>query len=242
MNRFLHGVMRAVVESFPLPEPILEIGSYQVAGQESLGDLRPLFAGRNYIGMDIRPGPGVDLVGNVEALELPDASIGTVIALSTFEHVQRFWLGFEEVYRVLRPDGVFVVSVPFNLHVHNFPSDYWRFTAEALEMLLAEQYPTRLIGQQGPKTKPHNVWAVGFRSRTTSERLSRFEECMRRYAREPLPWGRRIRYWLGRLVAGRRPFTPWLDRERWQVQWKENPVDEQHAVADATARGVGVHR
>jgi SAM-dependent methyltransferase len=247
MNCFLHGVARAVAESFPLPGPILEIGSYQVAGQEAIGDLRSLFPGRDYLGLDMRPGPGVDLVGNVEALDLPDASVGTVLAFSTFEHVKHFWRGFDEVRRVLRPDGVFVLSVPFNLHLHGYPSDYWRFTAEALEVLLADHYPSRLLGQQGPKTKPHNVWAVAFRSRTAPDQLTTFRERLKLHAHEPMPWTRRLRYWLGRLVAGRRPFTPWFDRDRWSIEWKETPTYEQvpckrSSFADASAGGLGLHR
>ena len=34
MNHFLNGVARAVAETFDLPEPILEVGSYKVEGQE----------------------------------------------------------------------------------------------------------------------------------------------------------------------------------------------------------------
>ena len=78
MNRFLHGVARAVTETFDLPEPILEIGSYQVAGQEEIANLRSLFPGKEYIGIDARPGPGVDVVADVEELPFSDASIGTV--------------------------------------------------------------------------------------------------------------------------------------------------------------------
>src|SRR5215471_18498684 len=76
MNRFLHGVARAVAETFDLPEPIVEIGSYQVPGQEQIAELRGLFPGKEYIGIDVRPGPGVDLVEDVQALTLPDASVG----------------------------------------------------------------------------------------------------------------------------------------------------------------------
>ena len=39
MNRFLNGVARAFAETFDLPGPILEIGSYQVPGQEEIADL-----------------------------------------------------------------------------------------------------------------------------------------------------------------------------------------------------------
>src|SRR5262245_59609970 len=91
MNAFIHGMVRAVAATFDLPGPVLEVGSYQVEGQRPLSDLRPLFPGRAYVGLDARPGPGVDLVGDVEDLPQPDASVGTVLAVCTFEHVPRFW-------------------------------------------------------------------------------------------------------------------------------------------------------
>src|SRR5262245_38886366 len=106
MNHFLHAVTRAIIEPFDLPGPILEIGSYQVAGQEQIANLREFFPNKPYVGLDLRPGPGVDLVASVEALPQRDASVGTVLALSTLEHVRCFWRGFEEIRRVLRPDGV----------------------------------------------------------------------------------------------------------------------------------------
>jgi len=222
MNQFLGGTMRAIAESFHLPEPILEIGSLQVEGkgQADTINLRGLFPGKAYTGVDFRAGPGVDCVANVEALPQKDASVGTVIALSTFEHVKRFWLGFQEIERVLRPDGVFVVATPFYFHIHAYPSDYWRFTTEALDSLLTG-YPLRLLGQHGAERRPANVWAVAFReaSRTpTKDDLELYRAKMDAYAREPLPWHRRLRYQMGRAVCGRRPFAPHLDRERWTVE------------------------
>src|SRR5437879_4706837 len=123
MNQLLHGVARAMIESFTLPGPVVEIGSYQVEDQEELINLRQFFPGRQYLGLDIRPGPGVDVVASVEDLPLPSGFAGTVLAFSAFEHVQRFWVGFEEVHRVLRPDGVFLLCCPFYFHQHCYPSD-----------------------------------------------------------------------------------------------------------------------
>ena len=40
----------------------------------------------------------------------------------------------------------------------------------------------------------------------------------------PLPLLRRWRYQLGRLLCGRRPFAPWLDRERWQCRLLNQPI------------------
>jgi SAM-dependent methyltransferase len=220
MNRFIHGVVRAIVESFPLPEPVLEIGSYQVEGQEEVAELRSLFPGRDYLGVDMRPGPGVDLVADVEALPQPDASVGTVLALNTFEHVPHFWRGFDEIHRVLRPDGALVVSCPFHFHIHAYPSDYWRFTPEALEVLL-EKYPSRVLGWHGPPRRPVGVWAVAFREArppVTAEQFERYRRLVAAYAREPLDWRRRLRYTVGRWLCGSRPFAPYLQHERWESE------------------------
>jgi SAM-dependent methyltransferase len=220
MNAFLHGVARAVAETFDLPGPILEIGSYQVDGQEAIAELRSLFPGKEYVGLDMRPGPGVDLVADVEALPHADASVGTVIAMSTFEHVPRFWRGFEEVHRVLRPEGALLVSCPFYFHIHAYPCDYWRFTPEALEILL-QGYPHRLLGWHGPRTRPANVWALAFREAHPGfapEQLRRHEQLLRRHARQPLGWRRGLRYRVGRWLCGSRPFAPYLDRERWEIE------------------------
>ena len=225
MNHFLRGVARALAESVTLPDPILEIGSYQVEGQDDLVDLRGLFPGRPYVGVDYRPGPGVDCVASVEALPQPDASVGTVIAFSLFEHVERFWVGFEEVHRILRPDGVFLVSCPFYFHEHGYPSDYWRFTPRAFQFLLAK-YPTRILGWNGPERRPLHVWAAAFReasARPTPEQFARYRALLGRYAREPLPAGRRLLYQVGRVLCGRRPFAPYLDRDLWETELQTTP-------------------
>ena len=219
MNLFLRGLVQSVVESFSLPDPVLEIGSYQVDGQENIINLRQLFPGKTYHGLDIREGPGVDIVGSVEQLDMPDASLGTVLALSTFEHVQHFWKGFDEVYRVLRPDGALIVCCPFYFHVHAYPSDYWRFTPEALKLML-EKYPNKIIGWHGPKTRPANVWAIAFREEHpgfTPEQYQKYQSLMNKYAHQPLPWMRKMRYLLGRVLCGRRPFAPYLDRNSWET-------------------------
>lgn len=219
MNRFLQGVARAVAETFDLPGPILEVGSYQVPGQEALADLRALFPGREYTGLDVRPGPGVDVVADVEALPQADASVGTVLAMNTFEHVPRFWRGFAEVRRVLRPDGALLVSCPFYFHIHGHPGDYWRFTPQALEVLL-EDYPSKLLGWHGAAKRPAGVWALAFRAGRPAigaAEFDRYRALLGGYARLPLPRGRRLRYRLGRWLFGRGPFAPYLDRERWET-------------------------
>ncbi len=218
MNHFIHGVTRAICETFTLPDPIVEIGSYQVEGQHKLANLRSLLPGRNYRGIDMRPGPGVDCIANVERLPQPDRSVGTVLALNTFEHVKCFWRGLDEVYRVLRPDGVFILSTPFHFRIHAFPHDYWRFTPAAYETLL-ERYPSKIIGWHGARHRPANVWAIAFREAApviASSQFAQYRRLTASYAREPeTSWTRRLRYRLASLLCGRGPFAGYMERNRW---------------------------
>jgi SAM-dependent methyltransferase len=224
MNEFLNGVARAVAETFDLAAPILEVGSYQVAGQAEIADLRGFFISKDYLGIDARPGPGVDQVADVEALPYADGSFATVIAMNTFEHVPHFWRGFEEVYRVLRSDGALFISCPFYFHIHDHPSDYWRFTPEAIELLL-RPYPAKILGWQGPRKRPASVWALAFRedrAPITSQQFERYRTLLSSYARQPQSRRRQWRYGLGRYLFGRGPFAPYLDQERWETRWQTN--------------------
>jgi SAM-dependent methyltransferase len=216
MNAILRGLVRSAAETFTLPGPILEIGSFQVAGQEAVADLRTLFPGRLYLGMDVRPGRGVDLLANVEALPFADRSVGTILAVSTLEHVPRFWRAFDEMHRVLRPDGALLVACPFYFHLHAHPHDYWRFTPEALELLLGP-YPSKIVGWHGPAERPANVWALAFREarpQIHADEFRVYQARVQHYARMPLPWNRYLRLQLGRLLFGRGHFAPYLEREQ----------------------------
>jgi SAM-dependent methyltransferase len=226
MNPLLRGVALAVTETFTLLEPIIEIGAYQVPGQEEQIDLRSLFPGRDYRGIDIREGPGVDLVGDVEDLPFDDGSIGTVIALNTFEHVRRFWRGFEEIRRVLRPDGSLFVSCPFNVMIHNHPSDYWRFTPEAFSVLL-EDYPQRVMGWHGPEERPENIWCLALREECPAispEQFARYRAHLPRPGVWPL---RRQRRWRYRLFD-------WIDRRRWCAPLTERERITTELIGDAS--------
>ncbi|HTU90965.1 MAG TPA: class I SAM-dependent methyltransferase [Gemmataceae bacterium] len=244
MNAILRGLVRTVSETFTLPGPILEIGSYQVTGQEGVADLRTLFPGRTYQGVDIRPGLGVDLLANVEELPYAAGSIGTILAISTLEHVPHFWRAFDEMHRVLRPDGALLVACPFYFHRHAHPNDYWRFTPEALEMLLAP-YPSKIVGYHGPPARPANVWGLAFREDRPSisaEEYNLYQTRLHHHARMPLPLTRYLRLQLGRFLFGPGHFAPYLQREHLGNKCLNQAVEPPRSHAEHGNEGVEIRK
>jgi len=156
--------LRICSETLPTPEPIYEFGSLQVLGQEGYADMRCLFSNKRYVGADIREGPGVDTILDLHNIDLPEKSVGTAIILNTLEHVERPWTALEQVHRVLIPDGTIIVSVPFKSRIHDFPSDYWRFTPECLKNLL-RVFPNSFVSWAGDESRPHTVVGIGYSRR-----------------------------------------------------------------------------
>jgi SAM-dependent methyltransferase len=159
MRDNVKDVARLVGKTEGLQEPIVEVGSFQVPGQEEYADLRPLFLGREFIGCDMRTGPGVDRIENVHEMTFDDASVGTLLMLDTLEHVANCHRAMAEAHRVLKPGGLVTIVSVMDFAVHLHPSDYWRFTPQAFELLL-EPFSPRWVFMQGNPFCPHTV--IGF--------------------------------------------------------------------------------
>jgi SAM-dependent methyltransferase len=189
---------RLVAETLDCPGPVFEFGSYQVEGQEGYANLREVFPGKSYVGCDMRPGPGVDRVEDVTEINLKDGAAGTVLCIETFEHVFEVRRAFDEVFRVLRPGGVFVITTPLNFRIHGYPDDYWRLTPNCLRRLISS-YAARMSGYQGHFAFPHTVMGVGIKepapasSRVRLEKLvSGYHEWLRQ-TESSLPRGEKLR-------------------------------------------------
>lgn len=64
-----------------------------------------------------------------EALPLADATYDVVISLNTFEHLRHDGFALQEMLRVLKPGGQFLIIVPFLHGVHGRYGDFHRHTA-----------------------------------------------------------------------------------------------------------------
>jgi ubiquinone/menaquinone biosynthesis C-methylase UbiE len=79
----------------------------------------------------------VDLVGNAHELPFDEASFDHVLCLEMLEHDEQFWVSIGEMKRVLRRGGSLVITTRgFHFPRHDYPSDYYRFSPEALTRLM----------------------------------------------------------------------------------------------------------
>jgi len=84
---------------------VLEVGSLNINGS-----VRQHFGGGQYIGLDVGPGPGVDVVCQGQAYGAPDGSFDVVISCECLEH-NPFWREtFENMLRLCRPGGLVIMT------------------------------------------------------------------------------------------------------------------------------------
>jgi SAM-dependent methyltransferase len=110
-----------VSRTLPIVEPVFEFGSLQVPGQVGFANLRPLFSSLVYVGCDMQEGPGVDRVLNLHNIDLPSESVGSVLCFDTLEHVEYPRKALDEIHRILKPDGIAVISSVMNFPIHVLP-------------------------------------------------------------------------------------------------------------------------
>jgi SAM-dependent methyltransferase len=173
MREAIKQFVEIFAESLPVSEPIYEFGSLQVPGQEGFANLRPFFAGKEYVGCDMQEGPGVDRVLNLHDIDLPAEIAGTVLALDTFEHVELVRKAVQEIHRILKPGGVLVASSVMKFPIHDYPYDYWRFTPEGFKSLL-KPFDSAFVDIAGDEQFPHTVVGLGFKGPMPGDAMNDF--------------------------------------------------------------------
>lgn len=87
-----------------------------------------------YLNTDLSTKP--DIRAGAEQIPVSDGSYNTVLLTEVLEHIQDPLQVLAEAYRVLAPEGILVLSMPFLVPVHSDPHDYQRWTREKLELEL----------------------------------------------------------------------------------------------------------
>jgi SAM-dependent methyltransferase len=109
---------------------VLDVGSFDVNGT-----YRPMFdAGFTYTGLDIEPGPNVDIAvaKPYRWREFSDDSFDVVISRQALEHIEFPWVTAAEMVRVMRQGGLLCIIAPRGFGRHRYPVDCYRYDADGL--------------------------------------------------------------------------------------------------------------
>jgi hypothetical protein len=119
---------------------VLHLGSYG-----SPIDVR-LSGWSEAVGVDIRPGPNVDVVGDVHALSsLVDGRFDAIYSISVFEHLAMPWQVVLEINRVANVGGLVFVATHPTWPLHERPWDFWRYSPDAFRILFNERTGFELL-------------------------------------------------------------------------------------------------
>lgn len=102
-----------------------------------------LFLQFKYVGVDfVKEGPDglfphVSIVADLtKTLPIQDKTADIVILSNTLEHIPTPEHLITECYRILKPDGILIGTVPWIMGIHQAPYDYNRYTHYQLDRML----------------------------------------------------------------------------------------------------------
>jgi len=118
---------------------VLEVGSLNVNG--SLREYVKLLHPASYTGVDIRQGPGVDMICNAEDLlsAFRENTFDLVICTETLEHIRDWKKAVSNIKKVCKENGLLLITArSFGFPVHDEPDDYWRFEMEDMIVIFCD--------------------------------------------------------------------------------------------------------
>jgi len=158
--------LKWAIERFPFEEPILDT----CAGWEP-NFYQPLFSGKRYIKQDMQDfdPPCIDILCDITDMKpIPDESIGLVLNCESLEHLPYPQKAIDEIHRVLRPNGLLILTTVMHFKIHRAPKDYWRFTPDGIELLLS-RFKIIDCTLEGDSKRPKGIWV-------TAQKTSKAEE------------------------------------------------------------------
>jgi hypothetical protein len=90
-----------------------------------------------FLGTDIEDGADVDIVADLHRLTSVTGTeaFDVILTTSTFEHLKYPHLAAHEIMKALKVGGTLFVHTHQSFPLHGYPSDYFRFSREALASL-----------------------------------------------------------------------------------------------------------
>jgi SAM-dependent methyltransferase len=175
-----------------------------------------------------------DVVYNGGTLPFRDGSFDTVLSVQVLEHTPHPAALMAEMSRVLAPDGLLILTAPFQFRLHEQPHDYFRYSPHGLRQLCAD------VGLEVFETVPQgSLWTViGHKLNSTLSlrvaRVGQLAQVMGKLGHEA-PQGQGVRWWtlpvVGPMVVGIAAGARLMDR------WLPDPEESLGFLVLARPKG-----
>ena len=129
-----------------------------------------------YVAVDLRRTPLVDVVARGEQIPLATDLFDVVFCTQVLEYVPQPQLVITEIYRVLKPNGILLLSVP-SAFLRDSESEYWRFFPASLRMLLSSFSRVEITPEGGSISglfRTVNICTVSFAKPSVLREFLRF--------------------------------------------------------------------
>ena len=103
-KEYLDRIKNTFPEAFK-NQKVLDIGSFDVNGNE-----KPWFDNCDFIGLDVGPGKGVDVVCPANEYDAPDNYFDTIISCECWEHNPFYKESIQNAVRMLKSGGFFIFT------------------------------------------------------------------------------------------------------------------------------------
>ena len=108
-----------------------------IAPQDHAG-AAPYFKNSTVETLDIDPKSGANYIADIcqkNEKIIPSEHFDIVVCTEVLEHTLQPFDAVDEIYRILKPGGKALISVPYNFRIHGPLPDCWRFTEHGLRAL-----------------------------------------------------------------------------------------------------------
>jgi len=90
-----------------------------------------------------------NIIGEGTKIPLSDSSIDTVLCTQVLEHVPYPQKIVDEIHRILKKDGVCIMTTHMASPLHGMPHDYFRFTKQGLKFVLFKEFKKVKVKENG---------------------------------------------------------------------------------------------
>jgi len=159
----------------------------------------------------------VDVLCPVTDLQFENHQFDTVLCTQVLEHVFEHDRMMKEAFRVIKPGGHLILTVPFAWELHEEPYDFFRYTKHALKELFEQ------TGFEIDYIKPNGgKWAAIYQLRNNMMYLS--------FRRRKTFWNKlkKILYMELRLTQLRNHFAIWMDKQFYDDIFTQNYIVVAH--------------